>query len=588
MNDPLLSQDNLSEEHPSSLQKHPWHIFYEPGVPHSISYRNEALFTWLDEAATQTPHKTACQFVNTKISYARLRKEAEIIAANLQAAGVRPGDRVGIMLPNLPQTICTFWAILKAGATVCMINPLYMEKELLHQFNDANIQHLITIDLCWPKLEELRSQLPVTHYYLTTIADGLSFPLNWVQRIKTYKESSKRKIPYDNTTIFPFSFLRKGRKRLSLPVANPKETPAVLQYTGGTTGIAKGAVLTHFNLGANIQQTSAVLHCLQGEDQVIVGVVPFFHVYGMTTCMILPTILRASVVPLPRFLPADLLTAIRKYKATVLPGAPAIYISLLQQKKAKKTPLPSLKFCISGSAPMPVECLKQFEAEFSATLIEGYGLSEASPITHLNPARGIHKAGSIGLPYPDTEARIVDMELGTIPMPPGKVGELIIRGPQIMKEYWNRPDETASTLRNGWLYTGDIAVMDEDGYFSIVDRKKDMIVVGGYNVAPREIDEVLYEHPQVKEAVAVGVPHPTRGEIIKVYVVPVPDATLDKTDIVNWCRQRLANYKLPRQVEFRTELPKTLVGKILRRKLREEEVDKNRCDFETQEDTQSI
>ncbi len=555
----------------SPLEDAPWFRYYEQEVPHSLCYRNVALYTWLDEAAEHTPRRLACRFFNTKISYARLREEAEIVAANLKAHGVRPGDRVGIMLPNLPQTVVAFWGILKAGGVVTMINPLYMEKELLHQIHDSGLRHLITIDLCWPKLEQLRDRLGIERYYITTIAEGLSFPLTWLQRVKAWRDKSAKKIPYDGN-VLPFSTLLAGRTRLSVPVKNPEEDLALLQYTGGTTGLSKGAMLTHSNVGANIQQTGAVLHCLMHEPQVIMAVVPYFHVYGLTTCVVLPTLLRAATVPIPRFAPGELLAGIEKYKVTVLPGAPSIYIALLQQKHARAYALKTLKFCIAGSAPMPVESLRQFEAETGAKIIEGYGLSEASPITHLNPAQGMRKIGSIGVPFPDTEARIVDMELGSVPMPPGKVGELILRGPQVMRGYWNNPDETANALRNGWLYTGDIAVMDEDGYFTIVDRKKDMIIVGGYNVAPREIDEVLYEHPKVKEAVTVGVPHPTRGETIKAYVVLKDGEKAERAEIIAWCRQHLANYKVPRQLEFREELPKTLVGKILRRALRAEEV----------------
>jgi long-chain acyl-CoA synthetase len=290
------------------------------------------------------------------------------------------------------------------------------------------------------------------------------------------------------------------------------------------------------------------------------------------TCLLLPVRLRAVSVPVPRYVPAELLSVIEKRKGTILPGAPAIFISLMQQKNSpKRRLLSSLFCCISGSAPMPAGVIRHYEEELGVKIIEGYGLSEASPVTHLTPLRGLRKVGSIGIPLPGTEARIVDMNLGVLPLPPGKVGELVLRGPQVMSGYWNNPDETAGALRNGWLYTGDIALMDEDGYFHIVDRKKDMIVVGGYNVAPREIDEVLFDHPKVQEAVAVGVPHPSRGEIIKAYVVLRAGETATQTEIMSWCRQRLANYKVPRQVEFRRELPKSLMGKTLRRALRDEE-----------------
>ena len=340
-------------------------------------------------------------------------------------------------------------------------------------------------------------------------------------------------------------------------------------------------MLSHANLGANVEQLNACLGFLRDDRtvHVLVGVLPFFHVYGLTTCLLLPVRLRAVSVPVPRYAPAELLGIIEKNRGTILPGAPAIFISLLQQKGSPKQHLLSSLFCcISGSAPMPEGVLRHYEQELGVKIIEGYGLSEASPVTHLTPLQGLRKVGSIGIPLPDTEARIVDMELGVVPLPPGKVGELILRGPQVMAGYWNNPDETAGALRNGWLYTGDIAVMDEEGYFRIVDRKKDMIVVGGYNVAPREIDEVLFDHPKVQEAVAVGVPHPSRGEIIKAYIVLRPGETANPAEITAWCRQRLANYKIPRQVEFRRELPKTLMGKTLRSALRAEEAARQAAD----------
>ena len=540
-----------------------------------MEYPEAPLYFWLDQAAERSPDNLACIFYNTKITYARLRKKAEIVAANLRAHGVMPGDKVGVMLPNLPQAMMAFWGVLKAGAAVTMINPLYMEKELIHQVRDAGIRHLISYDACWPKFEKLRDQLGVERYYITTVAEGLSFPMNLVQRFKSGRDAAVR-VPYDGKTVLPFSALLKGGRRLSEPVDNPRETLALLQYTGGTTGLSKGAMLSHYNVASNILQMGELLDCLREGPQTFMAVLPFFHVYGLNTCLVLPTLFHAAVVPVLRFSPRELLLDLEKYKATVLPGAPAMYIALLQQKNKERFSLKTLKICVCGSAPMPVDVMRQFEQDFGARIMEGYGLSEASPITHMTPAEGMRKVGSIGLPLPDTEARIVDMELGSVPLPPGKVGELVVRGPQVMSGYWNKPDETAGALRNGWLYTGDIASMDDDGFFYIVDRKKDMAIVGGYNVSPREIDEVLYAHPKVREAVSVGVPHHSRGEVIKAYVVLKEGEQCDRSEIIRWCRERLANYKVPRVVEFRDELPKTMVGKILRRVLRAEEEEKLR------------
>ena len=305
-----------------------------------------------------------------------------------------------------------------------------------------------------------------------------------------------------------------------------------------------------------------------------IGVLPYFHIYGLTTCLVWPTSMGATLAPFPRYVPLDVLKGIQKLKPTVFPGAPSLYISLLQQKDIDKYSLASIKVCASGSAPMPVEYMEQFEARAGTAISEGYGLTEASPVTHFNPLNGVRKNGSIGLPFPDTDAKIVDMVVGGEPLPPGKRGELVVRGPQVMKEYYNRPDSTADVLRNGWLYTGDIATMDEEGYFYIVDRKKDLIISGGYNIYPREIDEVLHAHPKIEEAVSVGIPHEARGEIVKVYIVLCDGEKLSRSDVIAYCREKLANYKVPRRVEFRKDLPKTMVGKVLRRALREEEAAK--------------
>ncbi|MDR2488801.1 MAG: AMP-binding protein [Desulfovibrio sp.] len=442
----------------------PWLFFYDDGVRHHIEYPIVPLYYWLDQASERNPAALACSCRHTKITYARLRKDAETVAASLRAFGVMPGDAVGIMLPNLPQTIVAFWGVLKAGAVVTMINPLYREKELVHQLRDADVRHLISYDACWPKFEKLREQLPVKRYYLTTEDEGLSFSANLLRYFRR-RRAAVAPVPYDGKTVLPFSSLLKGRRRLSVPVDDPRGTPALLQYTGGTTGLSKGVMLTHYNIASNIVQMGELLRSLRGTPQTFMGVLPFFHVYGLNTCMVLPTLFHANVAPVLRFSPRELLLSLEKYKATVLPGAPAMYISLLQQKDKERASLQSLKICICGSAPMPPDMIRQFEKTFGARIMEGYGLSEASPITHMTPAEGMRKVGSIGLPLPDTEARIVDMELGTVILPAGKMGELMIRGPQVMSGYWNKPDETAGALRNGWLYSGDIAYMDEDGFF---------------------------------------------------------------------------------------------------------------------------
>ncbi len=557
-----------------SEETRPWFASYDPNVPTSLTYENIPVFEYLDRSAREYPQRTAIIFKNNRISYENLLIQAETMAANLRAQGVRSGDRVAVMLPNLPQTIIVYWAILKAGATVVMTNPLYREKEVLHQFNDAGVRHLILLDMLWPKIAPLRDRTPVKKIFVTSIPEALKFPLNHLAKLKLLKDGRSVKIPYDGETVIPWKNLLKGKKRYSNPNIMPHADLALLQYTGGTTGVSKGCMITHANLVANATQIHALLHTCGMGQETFLGVLPYFHVYGLGTCLNLPTSLGATMAPMPRFEPGEVLDAMEKIKPTIFPGAPSVYIALMHQKRFEQVDFTSLRYCVSGSAAMPLEIMTQFKKRTGAEIIEGYGLTEASPVTHLNPLNGERKPGSIGLPFPDTDARIVDMEVGGPPLPTGKRGELVIKAPQVMKGYWGRPDETASTLRNGWLYTGDIATMDEQGYFTIVDRKKDLIISAGYNIYPREVDEVLYEHPAIQEACAVGIPHTTRGEIVKAYVVLRKGQTASKQEILAYCKEKLAGYKVPKLLEFRDELPKTLVGKVLRRALREEELTK--------------
>ncbi|MES9994690.1 AMP-binding protein [Desulfovibrio aminophilus] len=549
----------------------PWLAKYDPEVPWELPYEYIPLFEYLDRAAEKWPKRKALIFQNFRLTYAKLKKMTETVAANLRAQGVRPGDRVAVMLPNTPQAIITYWGILRAGAVVVMTNPLYMETEILHQFNDSGARALVILDLLWPKVEKLRDQIPIEKFFVTSIADCLAFPLNLLYKVKARRDGHRPVVPFDGTSVLPWATLTKGSDSFTFQGVNPRKDMAVLQYTGGTTGVSKGCMLSHANLGANVQQCRALLHTLGDQQETFIGILPYFHIYGLTVCMNLATMLGATQVPFPRYSPKDVLKAIHKIRPTIFPGAPALYISLLQQKDVAKYDLKSIKFCVSGSAPMPVEYIDQFKKMTGAEILEGFGLTEASPVTHLNPLSGKRKPGSIGMPFPDTDAWIVDMEVGSVTLPPGKMGELVIRGPQVMMGYFNRPDATADVLRNGRLYTGDIATMDEDGYFYIVDRKKDLIISAGYNIYPREIDEVLHSHPKIKEAVAVGIPHGTRGEVVKVFVVLEDGEKMTKSEVIAFCRGKLANYKVPRLVEFRTSLPKTMVGKVLRRALRSEE-----------------
>ena len=552
-----------------------WLQSYDEEVSAQLHYENVPLYTYLDRTATASPKRPAIVFNHCTINYARLKYLAETVAANLRAQGVRHGDRVAIMLPNLPQTIISYWGVLKAGAVVVMTNPLYMEKELTHHLTDSGARFLITLDRLYAKIAPLRGHLPeLRKIFVTGVEDGLHFPFKHLYLLRTRRAGDQIRIPFDQTALLPWKQLLKSGAAPVQPHLTPHRDLAVLQYTGGTTGVSKGVMLTHANMGANVHQCLAMLHRLGEKQETVLGLLPYFHIYGLTVCLNFATSIGATLVPFPRFAPIDVLKTIHKLRPTIFPSAPAVFQALLQHKDIQKYDLSSIQYCISGSAPIPQETINTFKDLTGSEIIEGFGLTEASPITHLNPLRKTRKIGSIGLPFPDTDACIVDMEVGSLALPPGKVGELVIRGPQVMHGYWNRPDETATALRNGWLYTGDIAYMDEQGYFFIVDRKKDMIISGGYNIYPREIDEVLYEHPDIQEAVTVGIAHPTRGEIVKAFVVPRQGVELPKSEIIGYCRQKLANYKVPKKIEFRTELPKTMVGKVLRRALREEEEQK--------------
>ena len=549
-----------------------WLEHYDQEVSPHLDYEIFPLYEALEKAAANFPNRPAIIFHNWKINYRKLKRLVDLTSANLKKSGVKAKDRVAIMLPNCPQAMISYWACLKIGAVVVMTNPLYMEKELLHHFNDSGTKTLITLNLLWKRIDNLRPRLNLKRIFITSIADCLSFPLNIFYAFKSRREYKLEPIPYDNSTILRWKNLLKPTSIEPPQPINPHEDLAALQYTGGTTGIAKGVMLTHANLGYNAQQARAFLHSIEETGEIILGLLPFFHIYGLTVCVNLGTLIGATLLPVAKFVPLDVLKAIDKYKPTIFPCAPSIFIALLQQKQLEKYDLSSVRYCISGSAPMPTPVMEKFNSlTTGANIIEGFGLTEASPITHLNPLRGKSKNGSIGLPFPDTDATIVDMEVGSVPVPVGKIGELIVRGPQVMRGYWNRPDETASVLRNGWLYTGDIGYMDEEGYFFIVDRKKDIIITAGYNVYPREIDEVLHEHPAVKEAVSVGINHKTRGEIIKAYIVLKEGQAVTKAEILAFCREKLASYKVPKQVEFRQDLPKSIVGKVLRRVIREEE-----------------
>jgi long-chain acyl-CoA synthetase len=554
----------------------PWFAHYDQWIPRTLEYPEVTLQHFLSISAKNCPDRDAIIFYGGRLTYRELDRVVDRFAAALAERGLAKGDRVSLFLPNCPQMVIAYYGTLRAGGVVVSTSPLYSAKELEHQLNDSGSQTIVVLSKLYPLAKEVASRTGLKRIIITNIKEYFPPLLRGLFTVlKEKKEGHRIRVERSpGTELFSEMLASIAAKPPTVEVR--PDDPALLQYTGGTTGVAKGAVLTHRNLVANTLQTGAWLVKEQGGTEVFLGAVPFFHVYGMTVVMNLCISLGQTMVLLPQFKVKQVLKAIAKYRPTLFPGVPTMYVAINNYPKAAKYDLHSIKACLSGAAPLPVEVQTKFEALTGARLVEGYGLTEASPVTHANPLYGARKIGKIGLPLPDTDARIVDLETGQRTLPPGEIGEVVVKGPQVMSGYWNRSDETAIVLKDGWLYTGDIGYMDEQGYFSIVDRKKEMIIVGGFNVYPREVEEPLYEHPKVREVVAVGLPDPYMGETVKAYVVLKEGQSAAEQEIIDFCKERMAKYKVPTQVEFRKELPKTLVGKVLRRALREEELARRR------------
>lgn len=522
---------------------------YPADVPANVEIPDWRVFDLLEQSAAKYGDHDAMIFYQSHTTYRQLWQAVNRFARTLQDRGVRRGDRVALMLPNCPHYVIAYYGALLAGAVVTQINPLLVERELEGLLEDSGSRLMVALDSVLPRVEAVRSRT-----VLETVV-GVSFTgsaaRDGVEDFMDVMASASQDVPE--------------------PVAVGSLDPAVLQYTGGTTGRSKGAVLTHRNLVANVLQMHVVSEFYPGEERTL-AVIPLFHVYGMTVAMNLGIYIGASLVLLPRFELSEVVDAITRHRITLWPGVPTMYVALLQVPNLDPSAVNSIRLCNSGSAPLPVELMQRFEERTGASILEGYGLSEASPTTHAHAVWMKRKPGTVGIPLPSTEFRIVDPhtleDLG-----PGELGELWIRGPQVMKEYWNRPDETQSTLVDGeWLRTGDLASCDEEGYLSIMDRLKDLIIASGYNVYPREIEEVLYQHPDVVEAVVVGAPDSYRGETVRAVVVPKPGSNLTESALGEYLAANLAAYKRPTLLEFRESLPKSAVGKILRRVVREESI----------------
>lgn len=549
----------------------PWFKFYDEGVPHSLTYPPITVPDLLRLSAERYPAQVATVFLGARIAYRKLEGQVDCFAAGLADLGVSRGDRVAIQLPNCPQTIIAYYATLSLGAVAVLTNPLYVERELVHQWGDAGVETAVILDRLWPRVEKVRGQTPLKRVIVTGIQDYLPFPRNLLYLLKARRDGAPTSVPRQEGVI-PFKRLISHAPTSPHVDLSPDDL-ACLQYTGGTTGLPKGAMLTHRNLVASVTQIRQFL--LQGHEDAAdkaIAILPLFHAYGMNGVMNLGIHLAATLVLLPLFDLTMLMEAIRGERPTFFLGVPALYSAVLNYPGGDKIDLTSIRVCFSGAAPLPVEVMEQFEARTGARIAEAYGMTETASVTHVNPRRGTRKYGSIGLPIVGTDARVVDLETGVRELPPGEIGELVVKGPQVMQGYWNQPDATDDVLRDGWLYSGDIARMDEDGYFYIEDRKKDLIITGGYNVYPREVEEVLYQHPKVLEAAVIAVPSKVRGERIKAFVVLKDGVEAKPSEIVEFCKVRLAPYKVPRSILFRDELPKSLAGKVLRRILREEEL----------------
>ncbi|MEE9472525.1 MAG: long-chain fatty acid--CoA ligase [Acidimicrobiia bacterium] len=557
-----------------------WLKSYAAGVPHSLAPKAEqSLFDVLDDAAQRFPERPAIAFLRKHLTYHQLLDSVERFSAALASMGVEKGDRVGLILPNCPQYVIAYYASLRLGAIVVGNNPQYTQRELGHQLRDAGPTVVVVLDQLYPNLAAIRDQIPsLEQVIVTRLTDYMGFPLKLLAPLKFRKEARQKGRAWPpvpkRADVQWWKALMRTRRKVPAPVeVDPKQDPAGLIYTGGTTGLSKGAVLTHHNLVTNCRQSSVWLVDLRDGEESVMCILPFFHAYGMTVGMNLGIYKAAKLILLPRFNVEATLKEIERERPSLFPGVPRIYSALNQAAEGRTLDLSSIRACLSGAAKLPLAVAEQFEALTGGRVIEGYGLTETSPLTHANPISDHRKAGSFGLPIPDTDCRVVDLDDPTVSVPPEMPGELAISGPQVMAGYWNQPTETAAMIRDGWLYTGDIVRMDEDGYFFLVDRKKEVVIVSGFNVYPTEVEEMLHNHPKVARVAVIGVPDEATGEAVKAFVVLRQGETATPQEIIEWCRNPeagLTGYRVPKQIEFRDSLPETLVGKVLRRVLREE------------------
>ena len=540
----------------------PWLQHYDYWVRSNLSYPGRPLADLLNVTAIERPDRPATQFLGAQLTFHDLKTRADGLAASLARMGIVKGDRVGIMLPNCPQYIFSAFAVLRLGAIVVNINPSYTAREVLTVASDSGVRIVITLDVLAPLVQAVRAQTAIEQVIVTSLAE--------------YSANGAGAPRVDDTQTLADLLAPVTPAELPQVKIDPPDV-AVLQYTGGTTGTPKGAMLTHANIWANVVQTESwtnPAYMYSGNERYLV-VIPYFHIYAFAVCMMVGLRIGALQIIHPKYDPEAVLASIRDFRPTYFPAVPTVFVSLLNHPKVGEFGLERVRLFNSGGAPCPVEVMEEFERRIGRPLNEGYGLSETSPVTHSTPQLALRKIGTVGLPFPDTDTRIVDVETGTRELATGEIGELCISGPQVMKGYWNKPEESAACLRKDasgklWFHTGDIATIDEDGYTSIVQRKKDMIIVDGYNVYPSDVESVLYAHPAVRLAAVIGIPDKYHGEIVKACIALKPGTMATSEEIVAYCREGLTEYKVPRVVEIRDTLPMSAVGKILYRVLRDE------------------
>ncbi len=547
-----------------------WHKSYPPGVPPQVVIEKITMPEFLEKTAVDFPDKTGFIYMGKKISFAGLNKMVNRFARALKDLGIKKGDKVALILPNIPQVVIANLAAQRIGAVVAMNNPLYTERELAFQLDDSDARVVVTLDLLLPRLEKIQPKAKFHAIITCHINDFLPFPVKAL--FPFVKKEMYRKIK-SRKGVYQFMDLLKRYADDKVPNEAEWEDEAAILYTGGTTGVSKGAILTHANLSSLVQQFTAWFpEFHRGDAERLLGVYPIFHSAGYTVSQNLIIYMAWSVVLVPKPEPAIIVDMIKKFKPTFLPGVPTIFTGLLKIKEFREMDLSGVKGYFGGAAPLPRSVLNELKELHGAVINDVYGATENAALGTCMPWKGNIKIGTVGIPLPNTDMRIVDLDTGETELPPGKPGEICLKGPQVMKGYYKKPEETARVLKNGWLHMGDVGVMDEDGYLTILDRTKDMIVASGFNIYPKEIDEILLLHPKVAEACSFGVPDEYRGETLKAWIVIKPNEKLDENELTAYCRENLAAYKVPRKFRFVAELPKSAIGKILRREVRKMEL----------------